>query len=227
MTAEIRFALPVVLIAAVMLLNGICMFAETPVRPTPLPEVAKKGKVSLEEALAKRRSIRRFKRDALSREQIAQLCWAAQGVTAPKRGFRTCPSAGATYPLELYVITAAGVERYMPAAHAMETHLAGDVRGRLQAAALGQGCVGSAPAVFVISAVLARTQRRYGERALRYVHMEVGHAGQNILLQAAAMGLGAVPVGAFHDDEVAKVLSLPADETILYLIPVGMPASND
>jgi len=193
---------------------------------SPLPEPEKKGRVSLEESLAKRRSIRRFRDKALTRRQIAQLCWAAQGISDRRRGFRTCPSAGALYPLELYVVTAEGVERYVPKAHAMEKHLKGDRRRRLQAGALNQKYVGQAPATFVITGVVSRTSRKYGPRSLRYVLIEAGHAGQNLLLQATAMGLGAVPIGAFIEMDVKKTLSLPADQELLYLIPVGVPAKS-
>jgi len=184
---------------------------------------ANKDGMSLTDALAARRSVRRFKADALSAEQIGQLCWSAQGVTDKQRGFRTAPSAGALYPLELYVVTADAVDHYDPGTATLSRYLEGDVRPDLQAAALGQSCVGEAPVTFVIAGVVARTARKYGERAERYMWMEAGHAGQNLLLQATAMGLGAVPVGAFSDDRVAEVLQLPGDEAPLYLIPVGTP----
>ncbi len=189
-----------------------------------LPKPITKGSKSLEETLAARRSVRRFAAAPLSIEQIGQLCWAAQGVSEPGRGLRTAPSAGALYPLELYVVTAAGVRHYVPAGHALAAHISGDVRPQLQQASWGQSCVGSAPAVFVIAAETARTARKYGDRAQRYVDMEVGHAGQNILLQAVAMDLAAVPVGAFQDEKVAAILKLPAGAAPLYLIPVGQPA---
>lgn len=189
-----------------------------------LPPPATAGANSLESVLAKRRSVRRFQDEALTTQQVGQLCWAAQGVSDKARGLRTAPSAGATYPLELYVVTAAGVRRYLPAAHAMESHLGGDVREALCQAALGQQCIAQAPAVFVIAADVSRTARRYHDRAQRYVDMEVGHAAQNLLLQAVALDLGAVPVGAFQDAEVAKVLKLPAEHAPLYMVPVGKPA---
>lgn len=198
--------------------------ASTGEAPTRLPKPAEKGEMSLEQALAQRRSIRSFRPDKLTPQQVAQLCWAAQGISEPEQGLRTSPSAGALYPLELYVVTADGVDQYLPRPHALRRHLAGDVRGKLQDAALRQRCVGQAPATFVIAAVVARTERKYGERALRYVHMEVGHAGENLLLQATALGLGAVPIGAFRDEQVAEVLSLPKEQVPLYLIPVGTPA---
>lgn len=221
--------LSVVLVsAAILLMSAVparVLADGSPEKLSPLPALAGKGKMSLEETLAKRRSVRRFKPDTLNRRQIARLCWAAQGVSDSKRGFRTCPSAGALYPLELYVVTADGVEHYVPNRHAMKIHLKGDLRGRLQAAALGQSSVGRAPATFVITAVVSRTQRKYGRRARRYVQIEVGHAGQNLLLQATALGLAAVPVGAFRDKEVHRLLALPPGCEPLYLIPVGLPVS--
>ena len=191
-------------------------------KPSGLPAPPKEGKMSLEETLSKRRSIRRFKPAPLTREQIAQLCWSAQGVSDTPSGHRTAPSAGALYPLELYVVTAAGVEHYAPSRHALEKRLQGDLRSKLQAAALGQDSVGEAPATFAITGVVSRTRVKYGPRAERYVMIEVGHAAQNLLLQAVAMDLGAVPIGAFHDQQVSEILSLPAGEIPLYLIPVGV-----
>ncbi|MHC4985474.1 MAG: SagB/ThcOx family dehydrogenase [Planctomycetota bacterium] len=191
--------------------------------PTALPAAQTEGGMTLRAALAARRSVRSFLPDALTDEQIAQLCWAAQGVTDPQRGFRTAPSAGATFPLELYVVTASGVGRYDPAAHGMVAHADGDRRARLRAAALNQQFIEQAPATFVIAGVVARTARRYGDRAARYVRMEVGHAAQNLLLQAVGMELGAVPIGAFDDDAVVDALDLPAAHAPMYVIPVGRP----
>lgn len=198
--------------------------------PTPgdqLPEPRTKGPLSLEAALARRRSVRRYGPKPLTDEQVGQLCWAAQGVTEPETGKRTAPSAGALYPLELDVVTAEGVRRYLPGRHALSGRLEGDVRGRLAAAALHQRWVEHAPAVLVISAVAERTERKYGDRAERYVSLEAGHAAQNVLLQAEALGLGAVPVGAFDDAKVAQVLALQDGEAPVYLIPVGRPAEKD
>jgi len=227
MAMEIRaFAFLAAGSAAVLVAVAMAFAGPARREPAPLPEPLTKGKMSLEEALAGRRSIRSFKPDALSRRQIAQLCWAAQGISEPARGYRTCPSAGALYPLELYVVTAEGVDHYLPARHALVRHRDGDVRRELQGAALGQPFVGAAPATFVITAVAARTEGKYGRRAERYVLMEVGHAGQNLLLQAVALNLGAVPVGAFHDEQVAKALQLPKEHVPLYLIPVGSPAGK-
>ncbi|MHC4340605.1 MAG: SagB/ThcOx family dehydrogenase [Planctomycetota bacterium] len=189
-----------------------------------LPEPRAKGPLSLEEALARRRSVRAFDKTPLTRTEIGQLMWAAQGMTG-SRGERTAPSAGALYPLELYAITADGFFHYQPRGHRLERLRDDDLREKAYETALRQSAIRRAPAVIVVTAVYERTAKKYGEkRSPRYVHMEAGHAAQNILLQAVALGLGAVPIGAFHDDPLRESLGLPADHRPLYLIPVGRPA---
>jgi SagB-type dehydrogenase family enzyme len=190
---------------------------------TPLPAPSASGGASLAEVLAQRRSIRSFAQEPLTTAQLGQLCWAAQGVTST-RGYRTAPSAGALYPLEIYVLTAAGVFHYEPGSHQLVAASEEDRRQALYEAALRQDPVREAPAIFVITAVYGRTADKYGpERSPRYVHLEAGHAAQNLLLQAVALGLGGVPIGAFQDQQVQEALGLPADREPLYLIPVGYP----
>jgi SagB-type dehydrogenase family enzyme len=158
---------------------------------------------------------------------IGQLLWATQGTT--RGGHRTAPSAGALYPLEAYLVAsrveglAPGVYRYEPAAHRLVRLAAGDRSGDLARAAFGQDWLGEAAAIVVLAAVEQRTTAKYGRRGVRYVRMEAGHAAQNVLLQAAALGIGATPVGAFDDARVHKVLGLDAAEQPLYLLPVGRP----
>jgi SagB-type dehydrogenase family enzyme len=193
-----------------------------PGKTIDLPKPARTGP-ALEETLEKRRSVRQFAAKPLALPEISQLLWAGQGKTR-EWGGRTAPSAGALYPLELYVVLKEGIFHYRPEGHKLTAVAAGDARGPLASAALNQGCVGTAPAVFAIAAVYGRTAAKYRDRAPRYVHMEAGHAGQNIMLEAAALGLGSVPVGAFQDDAVKRVLGLPADQAPLLLIPVGRPA---
>jgi SagB-type dehydrogenase family enzyme len=176
----------------------------------------------LEDTLLRRRSVRAFTDQALTTEQLAQLLWAAQGITDP-RGFRTAPSAGALYPLELYVVSADGFYRYRPEGHQLLQLAQEDLRSAVWQAGLQQDALRDAPAVFLIAAVYQRTADKYGERATRYVDIEAGHAAQNLLLQAVALGLGGVPIGAFHDDALGTALSLPADHAPLYLLPVGYP----
>jgi len=226
MTRGTRGVLLLLVLVGGAVLIGVGVFAGNNQNATALPEAAKEGEMSVEEAIAARRSVRQFT-DAVPGERvIAQLCWATQGVTDTQRGYRAAPSAGATYPLELYVVTAEGVRRYVPDDHAFVDHIEGDLRGRLRAAALGQPFVESAPVVFVFAADVQRTAGRYGERAKRYVNMEVGHAAQNLLLQAEALGLAGVPVGAFRDEQADELLELPEGQQTLYLVPIGTPPAN-
>jgi SagB-type dehydrogenase family enzyme len=179
--------------------------------------------LTLVRALDARRSVRAFSTRPLSEVEMSQLLWAAQGVTHGD-GYRTAPSAGALYPLELYVAASAGFFHYVPRGHRLARLGNTDLRAAIQTAALNQPGVASAAAVFVIAAVYQRTTGKYGaERGARYVQIEVGHAAQNLLLEAAALGLGAVPVGAFDDPKLARALGFPAEQAPLYVIPVGEP----
>lgn len=206
--------------------GGTPTWPATPMATIPLPAPAQQGRLSLEEALARRRSVRAYTQEPLTPRELGQLLWAAQGITS-SQGLRTAPSAGARYPLELYAVLPEGVYRYEPQRHQLAHHLAGDRRPELYAVALRQEAVLQAAAVIVITAVYRRTAERYGaERTPRYVHMEIGHAAQNVLLQAVALNLAAVPIGAFHDEQVQGVLALPADQAPLYLIPVGHPRAG-
>ena len=191
-----------------------------------LPSPATSGAMSLEQALASRRSVRDFSSERLTESEVSQLLWAAQGVTS-SGGKRTAPSAGALYPLELYVVDAAAAYHYLPEEHRLELVAEGDLRPALEVAALGQTASGDAAVVFVITAIPARTEAKYGSRAERYVKLEAGHAAQNLLLQAVALDLGAVPVGAFGDLEVQRLLNLHDDQEPLYLIAVGRPGPDD
>jgi len=195
----------------------------TEAKISSLPQPSLKGDVSVEEALARRRSIRSFSEEKLTTEEISQLLWAAQGITQRGTGFSTAPSAGALYPLEVYLVTEDGLFHYMSQGHRLERLEDSDLRNELAGAALGQRAVREAAVDFVVTAVYSRTTRKYGPRGERYVHIEVGHLGQNIHLQAVALGLGSLSVGAFSDEQVRRVLSLPKEEVPLYIIPVGHP----
>ncbi|MFZ5661059.1 MAG: SagB/ThcOx family dehydrogenase [Pseudomonadota bacterium] len=190
-----------------------------------LPAARLDGGMSVERALAERHSVRDCAPAPLSLAEAAQLLWAAQGRN--EAGGRTAPSAGALYPLELYLVAGRvrdlppGVYRYLSRDHALAKVRDGDRRAALAAAALGQAAVAGSAMVLVLAADYARTTRKYGQRGQRYVHLEAGHAAQNVYLQAAALRLGTVAVGAFDDDRVRRVLGLPAAEEPLYLLPVG------
>ena len=212
-------------------------FTETTVTQSDyiiLPPPATDGNVSVESALANRRSQRNFQDRAISKEQLSQVLWAAYGVALPlpnephlRGGLRTTPSAGAMYPLEIYVIVGnvdsiePGVYRYISEEHKIVRIVYGDIRHELAEAALGQRMVREASAAIFYSAVFERMTERYGERGVRYVYMEIGHSAQNVYLQAEALGLGACAIGAFVDSEVRRLLQLPADEEPLYLMPFG------
>ncbi|AEH50334.1 SagB/ThcOx family dehydrogenase [Pseudothermotoga thermarum] len=211
----------------VMLFAFLCL-----AQVVKLPEPRIDGTVSLEKAISLRRSVRSFSTQFLTIFQISQLLWAAQGITDPFAKFRSAPSAGATYPLEIFVVVGKnavenleeGFYQYDPFTHSIRLRFQGDIREQLAQAALNQSWVKDAPVVFVIAAVYERTTARYGERGVRYVHIEVGHAAQNLCLQAVALGLGAVTVGAFYDEQVKSILKLDRNLSPLYLIPVGYPS---
>ncbi|MEM9132276.1 MAG: SagB/ThcOx family dehydrogenase [Actinomycetota bacterium] len=217
------------------LVAGAAVFAGSALRDRPepvdaaveivpvleLPEPRIQGETSFEAALLQRRAIRDFTPEALSPAQLGQLLWAAQGESGDGRN---APSAGALYPLEVYVAHQDGIFHYRPGDHEVALTSAEDIREELAAAALDQRAFHTAPAVIAIAGVTERTAAKYGDRAEQYVLIEVGHAGQNVLMQAAVLGLGAVPTGAFDDDDVAALFEMPAGTRPLYLIPVGTPA---
>lgn len=186
-----------------------------------LPEPKYSGKMSVEESIWRRRSERSFHPQQLSLENISQLLWAAQGITERNWGFRAAPSAGALYPLTLYILKSDGVFQYLPDGHKLLQIAKEDQRPSLVRASLGQAYIGEAPLVIIIAGNFRITEAKYGQRAYRYVNMEVGHVAENIHLQATAMGLVSLPIGSFWDDVVAKILELPDTQDPYYIIPVG------
>jgi SagB-type dehydrogenase family enzyme len=194
-----------------------------------LPAPAHQGSMSVEEALNKRRTVRRFASRSLTLRQVSQLLWGADGVSDP-RGLRTAPSAGATYPLELYLVVGergvtelpAGVYRYLPQPHALEpTPAKGDLRAPVARVSLHQTWMAEAPVMVVFAAEYSRCMARYGNRGVQYTHMEVGHVGQNLFLQAETLGLACGIVGAFEDRGLSQALKLPAAHEPLLVMPVG------
>jgi len=204
----------------------------------PLPR--KMSIITVEEAILLRKSIREWRDSPITIEQLSMILWASQGVVENVDGWlrRAAPSAGATYPLEIYVVIGegsvslgngsyveAGVYKYDYRRHSLRLVKSGDFRNDLWQATLRQDWVREAPVSLVICAVYERTTWRYGERGIRYVHIEVGHVGQNVYLMSTALGLGTVAIGAFYDDEVARVVNARRDERPLYVFPVGVPLS--
>lgn len=193
-----------------------------------LPPPKTSSQVSLEETISKRRSRRNFTDQSLTLKQISQILWVAQGITNKEKGFRSAPSAGALYPLEIYLVVAengvrdlaVGVYHFNPQEFNLKRLLVDDLCQDLAAAALGQTAISQAPVNLVIVAIYERTTQKYGDRGKHYVHMEVGHVGQNIYLQAEALGLGTVTIGAFNNEQVKQVLELTKEEP-LYIMPLG------
>jgi SagB-type dehydrogenase family enzyme len=191
-----------------------------------LPEPKISGGLSVEEAIKGRRSFRNYTNESITLEELSQLLWAAQGITGRSRG-RAAPSAGATYPLELYAVVERvsgldpGLYHYLPKGHAIECIMSGSYSLTLSAAALNQPALRDAAVNLIFAAVYERTTGRYGERGIRYVHIDVGHAAENVYLQCVSLKLGTVAVGAFDDSQVGAVLKLKKEEAPVYIMPVG------
>ena len=191
-----------------------------------LPEPRLESDTSIEQAIHNRRSVREFSNKPLSLSEISQLLWSAQGTTDDK-GLRSAPSAGALYPLVLYLVAGnvkglnPGIYQYSPAGHQLRKMRDGDSRMDLARAALQQHWIQESAAVLIFSAIEKRTTRKYGQRGIRYIHIEVGHSAQNVFLQAQSLGLGAAVVGAFDDSRIGTILNMPAEEQVLYLMPLG------
>jgi SagB-type dehydrogenase family enzyme len=243
-TRLLRSVLAASALSILPLQAGCAQQAGGPGEMIQLPAVPLDGTVSVERAIHGRRSVRTFRDEPISLAAIARLLWAAQGVTAPSAdppegftwewmgGRRTAPSAGALYPLELYAVVGdveslePGLYHYVPTAHGLELVQAGDLRVTLWEAALRQTAIRDAPATLVFGAVVARTEAKYGERAERYVHMEVGAAAENVYLQCEALGLGTVFMGAFGDEAVRVGMGLPRDQRVFGIMPLGEKAGG-
>lgn len=185
--------------------------------------------VPLAELLRRRTSHREYLDSPLTLDEVSAILWAALGYREQQGSGRTVPSAGALYPVEIQTVVGnscvegldPGVYGYLPQVHSLEIITQGDVRQDVVKAALSQDFLGKAPLVVVISADVGKTTLYYGKRGLRYVHMDVGHVGQNVYLMAQALGLGTCAVGAFQDEKIAKILGLSKELFPFYLMPVG------
>jgi SagB-type dehydrogenase family enzyme len=220
-----RFNLSVFSFMLFITAGGTAMAAQdAEIITLPPPRLA--GDQSLESLLQQRRSVRAYSDEAMSLEELGQLLWAAQGITHSE-GLRTAPSAGALYPLELFLVVGhvknadQGIYHYDPKGHRLRQVAHRDIRQPLAQAALSQSWVREAAAVLVFTAVVERTTVKYGQRGIRYVHMEVGHAAQNVFLQAEALGVATVVVGAFDEQAVIEVLDLPSNMQPFMLMPLG------
>ena len=225
MTAR-HVALPVVLVLATALAT-LAHSAEPSAAPAAiaLPAAKTDGNVSVEKALAERRSLRTPAATALTLEEVGQLCWAAQGVTDNK-GHRTAPSALAVYPLELYVIAGAvvglapGLYRYDPAKHGLMLVTAGDQRTDFEEKGVGQTWIAKAPVIFVIAGTTDKVAKMK-ERGPQFMAIEAGLAAQGFFLEATALGLGSTFVGGFKPAEARAALGLPSGQEVLAVLPIG------
>lgn len=189
--------------------------------PTPIFS----SNTSIEEALKKRRSIRLYKNLPLTLQEVAQLLWAAQGITSNNQ-FRTAPSAGALYPLEIYLIAgnveklSPGIYHYAPITHSLQKLKEGDIRTQLAEAAMDQEAIKFGAADIVITAIFSRSTQKYGNKGKQFVFMEAGHAAQNIYLETVSLKLGTVSIGAFNNTQIKNILNLKKEEP-LYILPIG------
>jgi SagB-type dehydrogenase family enzyme len=185
-----------------------------------LPEPKYDGAVSVEKALKERHTVRVYKEAALSMSDVSQILWAAQGITESGRGLRTAPSARAQYFLTVYFFAGnvtglkPGMYRYIPAGHMLETVAEGDSKGKLYKAA-GQSAIQKAPAALVIAGAKGRAKNE------SWMYLEAGHAAQNIYLQGVSLGIGTVVMAGFDADATGKAVNLPANEKVLYVMPIG------
>ena len=225
---KFQLAILVILLAA----TPHCVASETATEDSSSQEIAlpaprTQGSLSVEEALVKRRSVRSYTDRKFTWEETGQLLWAAQGINRPGTGHRTAPSAGGTYPLEIYAVLPDGVYHYLPERHAVVRTCAGDSHELLAKAGLNQDSTREAACVFIFCAVFERTQVKYGERGRRFVILEAGHTAQNIHLQGIALGIGSVPIGGSVDADVQKALDIPEDQQPVYVIAAGFPDSSE
>ena len=188
-----------------------------------LPEPVLNSKVSVEQAIFQRRSVRSYAEEELTLNDVSQILWSAQGITEKNRGYRAAPSAGAIFPLEVYIASGniegldKAVYRYDPKSHSLQKVFDGDILEKLS----GQGRMKTCACALVITGVYERMEPRYKDRTQRYVHMEAGHAAQNVHLQVISLDLGTVLIGAFIDGQVKQLLRLPENEHPLYIMPIG------
>jgi SagB-type dehydrogenase family enzyme len=228
-TILIIFVIPIIVLSGILIYlhyqNLAVKTMNTNVNIIQLPEPERKGKLSFEETINQRRSVREYKDEPLTLSEVSQLLWSAQGLNA--KGSRVVPSAGALYPLEIYLVVKnveglpSGVYHYLPNSHSLEIYLHNDIIERLTEAALEQEMIREAAVNIIISGIFERTAVKYGERAVQYVYQESGHVSQNIYLECESLGLGTVSVGGFDQKAVDQLLGFPEGQMTLYIMPVG------
>lgn len=216
------FSYKFILIIFILLFISYEVFAmSNTVRTIQLPKPVLNKSAYLDQVLQERRSVRNFANKELTLEQISQLLWAGDGISDTAKELRTAPSAGALYPLDLYVVKKDGVWHYIVKNHSLQLMTPSDLRAALSIAALGQVSITRAPLDIVITAQYDRITAKYSEHSTKYAQLEAGHIAQNLALEAVALGLASVPIGAFNDENIKKILQLPTNHEPVYIIPIG------
>ncbi len=226
-------------------------YSYAPVFSLPAPSSIKDAEPALDlwTCVSRRRSVRSFAALPLTLAELSRLLWASAGITTSfvtahgQDFYRAAPTAGALYPIETYVVVnrveglEPGLYHYRvtgvdilerpiaEGSHSLEQLQSGDLRTQIAAAAMDQAMCGKAAVVFLWTAVFARSEWKYRERAYRYVYLDAGHIGAHVSLAAVAQGLGSCPIAAFYDDEVNSLLGLDGNtESVIYMTAVGNPS---
>lgn len=210
------------------------VFSQNPARPSAvgpsvtmqLPQPQTNSRISLEQAIENRRSVRQFTDEPLTISQLGQLCWAAQGITEPNKGMRTAPSAGAIYPIALYVLLPDGLYVYVPEKHELSKLISGNLRKSVSNASFNQRFIENAPCTFILAGSIKKVESRYRSRGAKFTYIEAGHIAQNIQLQATVIGLGSVPIGVIDEKTIAQICKMPQGLEVLYVMPVGNPTEK-
>lgn len=220
----------IMMVSALLILTPVCSLV-TKAMGILLPMPSHKGTVTVEEALKARRTKRSFKARSLTLKEFSQVLWAAYGVTAKVSGYhlKTSPSAGGLYPIDIYAVVgkdgvgtlAPGVYRFRPENHSIKCIKEGDLRAAVAKHSVHQMWMAKAPVMLVITGEYARCTIKYGQRGVMYTHIEAGHVGQNVFLQAEAIGLKAGIVGAFNNKQIIKTIGIPSSHNPLLIMPVG------
>jgi SagB-type dehydrogenase family enzyme len=212
---------------AILMLLSLCLMNPSALaqgkgseEPFKLPPPRYESEVSIEKALLERRSIRSYKEEPLTLNDLSQILWAAQGITEPKKGLRAAPSPRALYLLQVYVLPGnvtnlpMGTYRYEPQGHELVKTADGNKKAELFQAA-GQTPIKNAPVALVITGLSEKTKNP------AWIYLEAGHAAENVYLQSVSLKLGTVAMAGFKEEEVRKVLNLPEKERVIYIMPMG------
>jgi len=194
------------------------MIARKSIKLLPVNPGESAGNFPVDKAMFARKSQRNFLPIPLTGEEISKLLWSSYGKSAHGK---VVPSAGAIYPLTIYIAKEDGIFKYISESHEIQQAAEGDKRDELSAQALNQSCIRDASAIIIISCNFKKICSRYGERGIRYAYLEAGHAAQNVCLMSSALNLGSVCVGAFNDPGIESICNVSKIEKVIYMVAVG------